>query len=191
VTRAIKAFLAAALVAVLPATMFLWLRDGSPGRAYSPLRAHQEFVAAEATGALKERLDAEWTFRQAVWVNGEHARAYELYLQEQARQAEERAAAERAAFQARRNRPSSGTSGGCGVPQDDGSAPPAGFPADVIQRESGGSTTASNGTHVGRAQIACSHYAAGGGCVGLSYNECWTKLWAGGAGASNWRETMG
>lgn len=108
-------------------------------------------------------------------------------------------AAERAAAAAVRSaatrprggpRSAGGESGGCGVPPDDGAAP-AGFPDSVIQRESGGDRTASNGSHIGRAQIACSHYGPGGGCVGLSYSECWAKLWDGGAGASNWAETIG
>lgn len=80
--------------------------------------------------------------------------------------------------------------GGCGVPPDNGDAPP-GFPDSVIQKESSGRRDASNGSHFGRAQISCQHYAPGGGCVGLSYSDCWSKLWNGGAGASNWAETIG
>ncbi len=191
VTRAVKAALITAALAVLPVTLYLTQHDQQAGLSYSPSAARQERVAWEASGALKERLDNEQTLREAVWVNGERARAFELYLQEQERQAAERAEAQRSAPRRTTAAAGAGTVGGsCGAPQDDGSAPPAGFPSGVIQRESGGDVTASNGTHDGRAQLARSHFC-GGGCTGLSYHACWDKLWAGGAGASNWRETIG
>jgi Transglycosylase SLT domain len=65
---------------------------------------------------------------------------------------------------------------------------PAGFPGWIIQRESGGDPNAVNSSSgaLGCAQILPSHFAAGGGCAGQTYAQCWATLWAGGAGASNW-----
>lgn len=65
---------------------------------------------------------------------------------------------------------------------------PAGFPAYIIQRESGGNPEAVNPSSgaYGCAQIIPGHFAPGGACYGLGYAACWSLLWAGGAGASNW-----
>jgi hypothetical protein len=67
---------------------------------------------------------------------------------------------------------------------------PAGFPDSIIWRESRGDPNAHNpsGAH-GCAQIMPFHFSRGS-CVGLSYAECWAKLWAGGAGASHWACTV-
>ena len=66
---------------------------------------------------------------------------------------------------------------------------PAGFPDYIIQRESGGNPNAVNRSSgaQGCAQIMPAHFRSGGGCAGMSYAACWNHLWAGGAGASNWR----
>lgn len=73
-----------------------------------------------------------------------------------------------------------------------GSSAPPGFPGSVIQRESGGDPNAVNGSSgaYGCAQILPSHFSSGG-CQGMSYDQCWAYLWAGGAGASNWALTYG
>lgn len=64
---------------------------------------------------------------------------------------------------------------------------PAGFPDAIIQRESGGNPTARNASGAyGCAQIMPQHYRPGGACAGMDYAACWSRLWAGGAGASNW-----
>jgi hypothetical protein len=79
-------------------------------------------------------------------------------------------------------------SGGGGGVSGCGATPPPGFPAYIIQRESGGDCGAVNSSSgaLGPAQILPSHFAPGGGCAGLSYSACWAALWANGAGASNW-----
>jgi len=124
----------------------------------------------------------------AHYVNNANALGAELDRQA----AEAAAAAERERQRQAASRPTAtgGGGSGCGVPPDTGEPPPAGFPDYVVQAESGGSTTASNGSHFGRAQISCQHYGSNGGCVGMSYAQCWEKLWAGGAGGSNWEQTL-
>lgn len=153
--------------------------------------------AAEGTGTLAYFLALREAEVDAAW---DAMHQHEVDLFNQAVEANQRAAAARSApgpanrggtAQAPRGRTSPAAGGGsCGVPADNGEAPP-GFPASVIQKESGGDRNASNGSHFGRAQISCQHYGNGGGCVGLSYSECWAKLWNNGAGASNWSETIG
>lgn len=67
---------------------------------------------------------------------------------------------------------------------------PPGFPGYIVQRESGGSPTATNpksGAY-GCAQILPSHFTSGS-CRGMTYAQCWAALWANGAGASNWQLT--
>ena len=65
---------------------------------------------------------------------------------------------------------------------------PEGFPDYIVQRESRGDPNAYNSSSGARgcAQILDSHFRSGGSCAGMSYADCWRKLWAGGAGASNW-----
>jgi len=65
---------------------------------------------------------------------------------------------------------------------------PEGFPDYIVQRESGGDPNAYNSSSGARgcAQILDSHFNSGATCDGLGYEECWNKLWAGGAGASHW-----
>ena len=66
------------------------------------------------------------------------------------------------------------------------------LPAYIVQRESGGQCNAYNPTGcsghgcIGYAQLDQAHFWPGGTCYGLTYNACVSKLWAGGAGASNW-----
>lgn len=63
---------------------------------------------------------------------------------------------------------------------------PPGFPDYIIQRESRGDPNARNPSGAyGCAQIMPEHFSSGA-CQGLDYAACWARLWAGGAGASNW-----
>lgn len=70
---------------------------------------------------------------------------------------------------------------------------PPGFPASIVQRESGGNPNAVNSSSgaAGCAQILPSHFSSGGACAGMSYQACWARLWNGGAGGSNWSQTGG
>ena len=188
---------ATALIAIFGAAAlgFSSLRGGSAAHRQAP------YVRPSAVSAVQfdrevEAANATWQHDVDVltYTAAYNAHQQELYLQEVARQEAERAEAERSALAlslrgGNTARQAAG-GGGCGVPPDDGEAP-AGFPSGVIQKESSGDRSASNGSHFGRAQLSCEHYASGGGCVGLSYSECWSKLWAGGAGASNWAQTIG
>lgn len=105
-------------------------------------------------------------------------------------QAAEAAEAARRAAASRRS-----SSGGGGMPSGGGggdcySRAPAGFPRHVIDRESGGNPEARNPSGAyGCAQIMPEHFN-GGACTGMSYDACWSRLWNGGAGASNWSQTL-
>jgi hypothetical protein len=85
--------------------------------------------------------------------------------------------------------PVSGGGGNYGGGGDCYARAPEGFPPHVIDRESSGDPNATNGGHDGCAQIADEHFE-GGACEGMSYDDCWARLWDGGAGASNWSETL-
>lgn len=119
--------------------------------------------------AARERAEREQLLTVLVWQDAQ--RKYETRL-----------AAARAAA-ARRRAPSStpAASGSCAAMK------PAGFPDSIIQRESGGNPGAVNPSSgaAGCAQIMPFHFSRGQ-CVGLSYQDCWARLWAGGAGASHW-----
>lgn len=64
---------------------------------------------------------------------------------------------------------------------------PAGFSDAVIWRESRGNPEALNPSGAyGCAQLLRSKWSPGGTCYGLDYAACWSKVWAGGAGACHW-----
>lgn len=134
------------------------------------------FVGSAMAGATIEYVAGVWVAQVT-----QYLQAMDAALRAQA--------AEQAAARVRVSR-SRGPSSSCAAPADDGSAPPPGFPDYIIQRESGGSPDARNGSSgaYGRAQILPSHFCSGS-CQGASYNECWSKLWADGAGSSNWALT--
>ena len=176
---------AAALLAIFGAAAlgFSSLRGGSPPARVPYVRPHAVSAAQYDREVAAANVSWQRDVDMLTYTAAYNAHQRELYLQEIERQ-------EKAAAAARERSKVAARAAGCGVPPDDGEAP-AGFPEGVIQRESSGNRAASNGSHFGRAQLSCEHYASGGGCVGLSYSECWSKLWAGGAGASNWQETIG
>jgi len=173
---------AAALLAIFGAAAlgFSSLRGGSAPAQAPYVRPHAVSAAQYDREVAAANVSWQRDVDVLAYTAAYNAHQRELYLQEIARQEQAAAARERSKARAAR----------CGVPPDDGAAP-AGFPDSVIQAESSGNRAASNGSHFGRAQLSCEHYASGGGCVGLSYSECWTKLWDGGAGASNWAQTIG
>lgn len=173
-------------------------RQGSIPAYHAPRVAYEDSPAAEMA-RIQAEIDAQ-RWREAVWANAvwdNQVRVWTWTVAVNAHQAEleaQRAAAATAATAQRRTSTSTGggsaVGGSCGVPPDNGDPPP-GFPDYVIDRESSGNRDASNGSHFGRAQISCQHYQPGRACVGMSYSECWALLWNGGAGASNWEQTIG